>query len=323
MGKHGPRRGSVAYWHRSRAARLVPRVKSWSNTGKGLQGFLAYKAGMGQVLMIEDSESPFKNQEVTKAVTVLEVPPLYVYAVTAYESTDYGNRKVAEIPALNAPKELKRSLTVAKKAKVNFESLHAMKLSDVRVIVSSQPWKAGFKKTPEMAEIALSGKDALEKLTFAKEILGKEVKVSDVFSDGDWIDAIAVTKGKGWQGIVKRFGVALGPHKATQRRRRGGSIGPETQGKVMYTIPRAGQMGFHRRTESNKRILKVGEASKSKEVTPASGFVDFGILKADYLVIEGSLQGPEKRVIFLRRNYGKKVQKKADIRKMLFNQKAA
>ncbi|MFH1257586.1 MAG: 50S ribosomal protein L3, partial [Candidatus Micrarchaeota archaeon] len=145
---------------------------------------------------------------------------------------------------------------------------------------------------------------------------------TDVFSDGDVVDAIAVTKGKGWQGVVKRFGVALGPRKATQRRRHGGSIGPETAGKVMYTIPRAGQMGYHRRTDSNKRILQIGEAAKNKDILPAGGFVDYGTLKSEYLLIEGSLPGPEKRVIMLRKNYGAKPSKKADVRKLLFNAKA-
>ena len=301
----------MAYWHRRRAARLVPRMRSWSFAGKGLQGFLGYKAGMGQVMMIEDSESPFKNQEVIKAVTVIEVPPLYVYAITAYENTNVGLKKIAEIPAMNAPKQLRRAITVAKKSKMKVEELHNMALADVRVLVCTQPWKADLKKTPEIAEIAIAGKDALEKLHFAKDALGKEVKVTDVFSDGDVVDAIAVTKGKGWQGIVKRFGVALGPRKATQRRRHGGSIGPETAGKVMYTIPRAGQMGYHRRTDSNKRILQIGEPAKNKDILPASGFVDYGMLKAEYLLIEGSLPGPEKRVIMLRKNFGAKPSKKA------------
>ncbi|MFH1750536.1 MAG: 50S ribosomal protein L3 [Candidatus Micrarchaeota archaeon] len=319
MGVKGPRRGSLAYWHRKRASRLMPRLRAWSGSGKGLQGFPAYKAGMGQVLMIEDSDSPLKNQEVAKAVTVLEAPPIYIYSITAYEDTPYGLKKVAEIPAIGAPKELKRSLSVAKKAKFKVEDIHKLPLSDVRVIIATQPWKAGLKKTPEIAEIALAGKDVTEKLNFAKEILGKEVKASDVFTDGEIIDTIAVTKGKGWEGVVKRFGVALGPHKATQRRRRGGSLGPERQGKVMYTIPRAGQHGFHRRTEGNKRILKIGESSKSKEVVPSGGFLEYGNLLADYIIIEGSVQGPEKRIVMLRRNYEERAARKPDIRKMLFN----
>ncbi len=300
----------------------MPRVRAWGVTGKGLQGFLAYKAGMGQVLMIEDSDSPMKNQEVAKAATVLEAPPIYVYALTAYEDTAYGLRKVAEIPALNAPKELKRTITPAKKTKAKIENLNAAELEDVRVIISTQPWKAGLKKTPEIGEVGLAGNDAAEKLEFAKGILGKEIAVSDVFADGEIVDTIAVTKGKGWQGVVKRFGVALGPRKATQRRRHGGSIGPERQGKVMYTIPRAGQTGYHRRTESNKRILKIGDGKKSKEVLPAGGFENYGVLSSDFILIEGSVPGPEKRVIMLRRNYDKRSSKKPDLRQMQFRAKA-
>src|SRR3989344_3540284 len=323
MGDKGPRRGSLAYWRRKRAPKLVPRIRAWAYSGKGLQGFLAYKAGMGQVLMIEDSESPFKNQEVAKAVTVLEAPPMYLYAITAYEDTPNGLKKIAEVPAMNAPKELGRTVTVAKKAKFKLENFHNRPLADVRALVATQPWKAGLKKTPEIAEIGIAGKDTVEKMAFAKEILGKEVRASDVLADGEFVDAVGVTKGHGWQGIVKRFGVALGPHKATQRRRRGGSIGPDTQGKVMYTIPRAGQMGFHRRTESNKRILKIGEAGKSSEATPAGGFIDYGNIASDFLIIEGSVQGPEKRVLLLRKNYQKIATRKADVRALLFNAKKA
>ncbi len=321
MGDKGPRRGSVAYWHRKRASSLVPRVRAWAGGGKGLQGFLAYKAGMGQVMMIEDSESPFKNQEVVKAATVLEVPPVYVYAVTAYENSETGLRKIAEIPAFNAPKQLKRTLTLAKKSKMKLEELKAGALADVRVIVSAQPWKADLKKTPEVAEIGIAGKDASEKLAYAKEVLGRELVASDVFVDGDFVDVIAVTKGKGWQGIVKRFGVALGPRKATQRRRHGGSIGPETQAKVMYTIPRAGQMGFHRRTDSNKRILQIGDPSIVKGIAPAAGFEGYGVVKAEFLLVEGSVPGPEKRAMIVRKNFEGKAAKKPDVRKLLFNAK--
>jgi large subunit ribosomal protein L3 len=322
MGVRGPRRGSKAYWHRKRADRLVPRMRSWSFTGKGLQGFPAYKAGMGQVLMIEDSDSPLKNQEVTKAVTVLEVPPIYVYAITAYENTEYGLKKIAEIPALNAPKFVNRTITPAKKSKHKVEDLHNRPIADIRLIVLTQPWKADLKKTPEIAEIAVAGKDPIEKLNYAKELLGKEVKVTDVLADGEFVDTISVTKGKGMAGIVKRYGVALGPRKATQRRRRGGSIGPESQGKVMYTIPRAGQLGYFRRTESNKRVLQIGEGAKNKELVPAGGFIDYGTVKGDYVIIEGSVGGSEKRFVLIRKNYEKKATRKPDIRKLLFNAKS-
>ena len=301
---------------------MMPRVSHWEESKKtGLQGFVGYKAGMLQILAIEDRDNPLKNQEVVKAVTVLETPPIFVYSICAYETTPEGIKKIAEIPATaNVPKEIQRSITVAKKAKMKMEDLEKIseKISAVRIIACSQPWKIGLKKTPEVFEVDISGANAAEKLNYAKGLLGKEARIQDVFTDGEYADLIAVTKGKGWQGIIKRFGVALNPRKATKSRRHGGSIGPERQGKVMYTIPRAGQMGFHKRTEKSKRILKIGESAKAKEIVPSGGFIDYGTVKGDFILIEGSVSGTEKRAVRLRKT-SLMQGKKPDIRKFLIN----
>ena len=57
-------------------------------------------------------------------------------------------------------------------------------------------------------------------------------------------------------------------------------------------------MGFHQRTEHNKRIVKMG--LDGKDVTPKGGFIRYGIIQGSYMVIEGSVPGPEKRPIKLR-----------------------
>jgi large subunit ribosomal protein L3 len=67
----------------------------------------------------------------------------------------------------------------------------------------------------------------------------------------------------------------------------------------MYTIARAGQMGFHQRTETGRRILIVGNA-KEKAVTPAGGFMHFGEVKGDYAVLRGSVPGPASRFVMVR-----------------------
>jgi large subunit ribosomal protein L3 len=107
-----------------------------------------------------------------------------------------------------------------------------------------------------------------------------------------------VTIGKGTEGPVKRFGIKIQNRKAAQKRRHTGTLGPETPDRVLWTIPYAGQLGFQTRTEYNKRILKIGE--DGKEITPKSGFSNYGIIKGDYVVVEGSLPGPRKRLIRLR-----------------------
>lgn len=313
----GPVKGSRAFWHRKRAARMMPRLRSWRGDGKGAVGFVGYKAGMVQLLMIEDSESPLKNQEVTRAATVVEVPPAYVYSVVAYKKTGEGLKVVGEAPALNAPKQLNGAISIAKKSKVKVEDIERMDgLADVRLMACSEAWKSSVKKTPDFFELPVAGTNAKEKLDYAKNVLGKEVRFSDVFAEGDYLDVIGVTTGRGWQGVVKRFGVALGPRKATKSRRHGGALGAEKQAKVMYTVPRAGQTGFHRRTERNKRIMLAGDASKAMQVTPKGGFPHFGLIKSDFVVLEGSLPGPAKRVLRLRKSLSRRQQKKPQIKQI-------
>lgn len=318
MGKRGPKRGSRSFWHRRRAARPWPTPRAWPMRGAGLQGFPAYKAGMTHVLMVDDSTAPTAGQEVTAAATVLEAPPLYVYGLVAYERTPVGLNCLGAANAPNAPKQFARSLSLAKKPKPVEElekrvTASAQRLAEVRVLAVTQPWKAGLgKKTPEVFEVAVASPTPQEQFQWAKAALGKELKASEVLQEGEYVDAIAVTTGKGWQGVVKRFGVALGPHKASKSRRTGGSIGGERQGKVMYTVPRPGQMGYHRRTDANKRVLKLG--SDSKEVTPAGGFLHYGVPKAEFVLLRGSVPGPAKRLVMLRKSVDSHEAKKPQVR---------
>ena len=279
---------------------MVPRVRAWNLNVKGLSGFAGYKAGMLHVIMVDDSNAPTKGQEVSKAVTAVEVPPLFVYSIVAYEKTPIGLKCVGEACASNA-KDFSEAHTVAKNPKKTIKDLEALgdRIAELRVIAFTQPKKTSVKKMPDVVEIAVGG-SGKEALAWASGVLGKEVSARDVLQEGETVDVIAVTKGKGWQGVVKRFGVALNPRKATKSRRHGGSIGPERQAKVMYTIPRAGQMGFHRRTDRNKRIIRIDE--NSKEVTPSSGFANYGLVKSTFLLIEGSIPGPAKRIVRLRKN---------------------
>lgn len=291
---------------------MLPRVRSWARSGKGLDGFVGYKAGMTHAIVVEDADNAFKGQEVSRPVTIVEVPPVFVYAIVGYEKTQLGLKAAGQVVAEKATKFAKRSLSVAKKPS-SLEKLEKANLSEVRVIALTQPEKAGVgKKTPEVLEIALGGTDAKQQLEYAKSVLGKEVKASEVFGEGDYVDFISVTTGKGWQGVVKRFGVALNPHKATQHRRTGGTLGPERQGKIMFSVPRAGQMGFHRRVERNKRIIRV--SSDAKQAAPNGGFLDYGSLKSEFLVVEGSIAGPSRRVVRLRRAVSKKPSKKVEIK---------
>ena len=72
-------------------------------------------------------------------------------------------------------------------------------------------------------------------------------------------------------------------------------------GVSMWTVAMAGQMGYHKRTEFNKKILKIGDVSEVDAVNPDGGFVKYGLVKNGYFMVKGSVPGPSKRLIVLRK----------------------
>lgn len=279
----------MAHRPRKRAKSQNPRVFWQENNDKRLLGFVGYKAGMTHVAYVDDTESPTKGQEIVSAATVLEVPPVIVYGVRCYS----GRNSVGDILATDE-KILKTAGLKKSEKPVNEESL-----DNVRLLVYAMPSKTRIgKKHIEKMELGCGGTDVKEKLDYCKSLLGKELRVSDAFKSGEFVDVVSISKGKGWQGPVKRFGVAVQRRKATGKRRHVGTLGPFHPGYVMYTVPHAGQTGYHKRTELNKRILKISD--KPEDINPSSGFPSYGFVKNDYLVLKGSIPGPVKRLIKLR-----------------------
>ncbi len=178
-------------------------------------------------------------------------------------------------------------------------NLKSSEIHEVRVIASTLPVLSGFrKKKPELVEIKIGAPSIEDAVKYAEEKLGNYVLPDEVFKEGQFIDIIGVTKGKGFQGVVKRFGVKELPrwHKHRKGSRKIGSRSPGF-GTVSET-PQAGQMGFHRRTEYNKRILKIGY--NGWEITPKGGFLGYGIVYGPYIMVHGSTIGIRKRLLVLR-----------------------
>lgn len=298
MAQHSkPRRGSHAFSPRKRASSIVPTIKSWPSDGSKpyLQGFAGYKAGMTHVLVVDyRPTSTTSGQEVMVPVTILETPPMKIFAIRLYENTPYGLKAKTEIWADDL-KELEKVIPIPKKKKEK----EIDEYDEIRVLSYTQPWKVkGIpQKKPQIMEIRVGGGSLEERYKYANDLLGKEIRIKDVFKEGDMIDAIAVTKGKGFQGHVKRWGVKLLYHKNRKHRRMIGTLGPWLSW-VRGTVPQAGQMGFHKRTEHNKRILKIGE--NGEEITPDGGFPHYGIVKNEYVIVHGSLPGSVKRIIRMR-----------------------
>ena len=150
------------------------------------------------------------------------------------------------------------------------------------------------KKKPEVFEIGIGG-NKVDQLNYAKSKLGKEIIISEVFKAGQQVDIHAITKGKGVQGPVKRFGINLKRHKSEKGRRTTGSLGGwKAQGHIMWRTAKAGKMGYHVRTEINKWLLKIGNVN---ELSMKGGFHNYGVIKNQYVLIKGSIIGPKKRVI--------------------------
>ncbi len=306
--KHHPRHGSLAYSPRVRAPKPVARVRAWPAEAKlTLQGIAGYKAGMINLFIVDDRKgSMTKGQEISVPATVVDTPPMVVCAIRIYSSSTRGLRTIGEAWANEAPRDLYRLVTkpknpeAAKAIETAESNVKGGKVAEIRVLACTQPKSTGVsKKTPDMIEIRVGGSSIEERWNYAKGLLGKTVRSIDVFKEGEFADVLAITKGKGFQGPVKRWGISKLPRKQDDGRRQVGTLGPWSPPRILWTVPSAGQMGYGQRTETNKRILKIG--SDGKEVTPAGGFMRYGPVRGEFMIIAGSVPGPTKRLLQLRR----------------------
>jgi len=272
--------------------------------GPTLLGFMGYKAGMTHIMMVEDKPGSLHlGKEASHPATILDVPPIIVFAIRAYTKDQYGLHTFTEAWMKSPPKDFDRALVLPeefnteenlKKIEENIEEI-----AEIRLLAATQPRLAAVpKKKPDIMEIKVDGGSIQEQTEYAKSLLGKTVSITDVFKEGQFMDVVAITKGKGFQGPVKRWGIKILPRKSRKTKRGVAAIGPWKPARVLYTVPRAGQMGYHQRTEYNKRILKIGVDGKN--VTPKGGFLKYGEVKGTYVIVDGSLPGPAKRLVRLR-----------------------
>jgi large subunit ribosomal protein L3 len=119
---------------------------------------------------------------------------------------------------------------------------------------------------------------------FENELKVGEVLSADLFAEGEFVDVVGTSKGKGFQGVVKRHGfggVGMGTHGQHDRQRAPGSLGASSDpSRVMKGMRMAGRMGGARVKKTNLEILKV---LKDKNL----------------LVIKGSIPGHKGSYILL------------------------
>jgi len=184
-------------------------------------------------------------------------------------------------------------------------------------------------KKAHLAEIQVNGgKTVTEKVDWARTLFERKVPVDTVFNQNEMIDCLGVTKGRGYTGVVSRWGVARLPRKTHRGLRKVACIGAWHPARVKFSVSRAGQHGYHHRTEINKKIYRIGKAAKpgtitkegtktevskewnaatsadltQKHITPLGGFPHYGEVNEDYVMIKGAVVGVKKRVITLRKS---------------------
>jgi large subunit ribosomal protein L3 len=294
MGKFShPRRGSRQFNPRARADSEIPRIRNWvAPEGKSILGFSGYKVGITHAHLIENNpKSILVNQSRQVTATVLHTPPLKAIGTCFYR----GKRKVGQLTAENLPKDLSRTIRPLPKGKAGLASPE--KFDKVVLLVCTQPRLASFgKKKPEVMEIAISGSPE-EQRKKAEELLGKDIRVSDVLSVGDFLDVFAVTKGRGFLGPVARHNVPLQSPKTKRSRRRPGNIGSWRPKRVLWQTPMPGKTGYNQRCEYNKQVVLISD----KGIDVPGGIGGYGgKVEGDFVLIAGSVPGPSKRLVRVR-----------------------
>jgi large subunit ribosomal protein L3e len=340
-----PRHGSLAFLPKRRTRHHRGRVRSFPKDNVKapvhLTAFIGYKAGMTHVARHHEKREGKKiiKKDIVEPVTIIECPPMKIVGLVGYVETPRGLRALSTVWAQKIPDEVKRRFyknwqTAKKKAfskyaerwKEDDKSKKSVKRDlerikkychIVRVLASSQISKLNFRQSGGGGlEIQVNGGTIAQKIEFATTKLESEVSVGEIFKDNEMIDTIGVTRGKGFAGVVKRFGVSRLPRKTHRGLRKVGCIGAWHPASVRWTCARAGQLGYFHRTEMNKKIYRVGAGSirgvknnatteadvNEKNITPLGGFPHYGVVNQDFLMVKGCIVGTRKRPITLRKS---------------------
>ncbi|KAG6547008.1 hypothetical protein Mapa_011625 [Marchantia paleacea] len=346
-----PRHGSLGFLPRKRARRHRGKVKSFPKDdpkkSPRLTAFLGYKAGMTHIVReVEKPGSKLHKKETCEAVTIVETPPMIIVGLVGYVKTPRGLRSLNTVWAQHLSDEVRRRFYRSwaksrKKAFVKYakkfntdegkkdiqSELERMKkyASVIRVLAHTQVRKLkGIKqKKAHLMEIQVNGGSIAEKVDYGYGFFEKAVPVEAVFCKDEMIDIIGVTRGHGYEGVVTRWGVTRLPRKTHRGLRKVACIGAWHPARVSFTVARAGQNGYHHRTEMNKKVYKIGKAgdashkacteydTSEKDITPMGGFAHYGFVNDDYLMIKGCVVGPKKRVVTLRQSLWKQVSRSA------------
>jgi large subunit ribosomal protein L3e len=357
-----PRHGSLGFLPRKRCTHSGGRgqirsfPKDQPEKAPHLTAFLGYKAGMTHIMReVNKPGSKLHKKEVVEAVTILETPPMIAVGLVGYVETPRGLRTLTTVWATHLSESVKRCFykNWYRSKKKAFDRYAARVAADdnkdmqqelqrmkkycqvVRLICHTDIKKMKLRqKKAHLSEIQINGGSAEAKVNFGFELFERKIPVDTVFSRDEMVDAVAITKGKGYAGVVSRWGITRLPRKTHRGLRKVACVGAWHPARVKFSVARAGQNGYHHRTEMNKKIYRIGKGSKvmtedknkpgefvanavtdtdltQKSITPMGGFPHYGEVNEDYVMIKGGLPGTKKRVVTLRKSCVKQTSRTA------------
>merc|ERR1712232_173458 len=332
-----------------RAGKIKSFPKDDASRPPHLTAFMTYKAGMTHIVRdVDRPGSKMNKKEIVEGVSVLEAPPMIVCGFVGYVETPRGLRALTSVWAGHLNEEVKRRFYKTwhkskKKAFTKYQKRwsEASKGSEapmaaeierakkycqvIRAICHTQIGKVKIgQKKANIKEIQINGGTVQQKVDFATGLFEQEVKVADVFAQDEVTDIIGSTRGHGYNGVITRWGCTRLPRKSHRGLRKVACIGTWHPARLQFQVPRAGQDGYHHRTEINKKIYRIGKNVKEephgamteadlteKGITPLGGFAHFGEVTQDWVMVKGTVSGSKKRIITLRKSLLPQVSRKA------------
>lgn len=333
-----PRHGSLGFLPRKRSSHHRGKVRSFPKDDQAkephLTAFLGYKAGMTHITRdVDRVGSKIHKKEVVEAVSILETPPMIVVGMVGYVETPNGLRALTTVFAQHLTEECRRRFYKNwHKGKLKAFTRYTKKMYEsgphhmaaqlnrmiryctvIRALAHTQIRTLGFRqKKAHLCEIQVNGGTTAQKVEFIRDLFEKPVPVTAVFAKDEMIDVIGVSKGHGYEGVITRWGTCRLPRKTHRGLRRVACIGAWHPARVSYTVARAGQLGYHHRTELNKKIYRIGKKGDNescttendltrKGINPLGGFPHYGNVTEDWIMVKGCVIGSRKRVLTLRK----------------------
>ena len=340
-----PRNGHLGYLPKRRTKHTKGTIRTHPHDDKSkpvhLTAFMGYKAGMTHVVRAFEKREGRKTirKDVVEPCTVVETPPMKIVGMVGYIETPRGLRALSTVWAQKLPEGVVRRFyknyyLAKKKAFSNYAKRYQEDAKSkkhvnrdiqrikkycqvVRVLCATQLDKLkGFRqKKAHLMEIQVNGGDVAKKVEWATSKFEQEVSIGEVFAKDEMVDTIAITRGKGTTGVIKRFGVNRLPRKTHRGLRKVACIGAWHPSAVKWTVARTGNQGYFHRTQINQKVYRVGTGAVRgstnnasteqdphvKNITPVGGFPHYGVVNEDFIMIRGAVMGPRKRVVTIRK----------------------